>query len=98
MKRMMRSGAVLAIGCGLIVILVRSGAAKPADAHTAPMPGPAASSAVKPLPPLPESLPRWMNNQQLDKIFYKRGRYNFDIYNIQPLAYDLNAVAVGHAM
>src|ERR1051325_8153252 len=52
----------------------------------------------KALPPLPEHLPGWMKNQQPGKIFYKRGRYNFDVYNIPPLAYDLNAVAVGHAM
>ncbi len=50
------------------------------------------------LPPLPENLPSWFDNKGENHIFYKRGPYNFDIYNIKRLAYDLNAVAVGHAM
>ena len=50
------------------------------------------------LPPLPENLPAWMRGKKKNHIFYKKGPYNFDIYNIKPLAYDLNAVAVGHAM
>lgn len=97
MKRMTQSAAVLAVGCGLIVGLAAM-AAKRAGANAAQVPVPAAGQVAKPLPPLPQKLPRWMNGKQWDKIFYKRGRYNFDIYNIQPLAYDLNAVAVGHAM
>ena len=56
MKRMMRSAAVLAVGCGLAFGLARASAAKPADAHAAPVQVPAA----KPLPALPEKLPRWM--------------------------------------
>ena len=50
------------------------------------------------LPPMPANMPGWMSNRQKNHIFYKSGPYNFDIYNIKPLAYDLNAVAVGHAM
>ena len=50
------------------------------------------------LPALPEQLPDWMENKKKNHIFYKRGKYNFDTYNIDPLARDLNAVAVGHAM
>lgn len=50
------------------------------------------------LPPLPSSLPSWMFNRDNNHIFYKRGVYNFDIYNLPSLARDLNAVSVGHAM
>lgn len=49
------------------------------------------------LPSLPDRLPAWMDNRKQNHIFYKRGVYNDDIYNIRPLALDLNAVAVGHA-
>lgn len=49
------------------------------------------------LPPLPDKLPAWMNNKEQNHLFYKRGVYNDDVYNIRPLALDLNAVAVGHA-
>lgn len=50
------------------------------------------------LPPLPENMPGWFSNKKKNHIFYKRGPYNYDIYNIKRLAYDLNAVAVGHSM
>jgi hypothetical protein len=50
------------------------------------------------LPPLPEKLPRWLDNKQRNHLFYKRGRYNFDIYRLPRLARDLNAVSVGHAL
>jgi len=50
------------------------------------------------LPPPPANLPDWFNNKKKNHIFYKRGKYNYDTYNIKRLAYDLNAVAVGHAM
>ena len=49
------------------------------------------------LPPLPSNLPKWMNNKDKNHIYRKRGKYNDDIYNVRPLALDLNAVAVGHA-
>jgi hypothetical protein len=52
----------------------------------------------KALPPLPTKLPAWMNNTRKNHIFYKRGAYNYDVYNVRPLALDLNAVAVGHAL
>lgn len=54
--------------------------------------------APRPLPALPENLPTWMNNTKKNHIFYKRGVYNYDVYNVRPLALDLNAVAVGHAL
>lgn len=63
----------------------------------APRP-PQQSSAPRELPGAPESLPRWLSNKQKNHIFFRRGKYNFDIYNIGPLARDLNAVSVGHAM
>jgi len=50
------------------------------------------------LPSIPKDLPPWMKGVRADKRFYLRGSYNFDIYNLPTLAYDLNAVAVGHAM
>ena len=49
------------------------------------------------LPPVPTNLPKWMNNKDKNHIYRKRGKYNDDIYNVRPLALDLNAVAVGHA-
>ncbi|WP_199330658.1 hypothetical protein [Microcoleus sp. FACHB-68] len=50
------------------------------------------------LPPVPDNLPRWMDNKDRNHIYRKRGSYNDDIYNVRSLALDLNAVAVGHAM
>ena len=49
------------------------------------------------LPSVPSNLPQWMNNKDTNHIYGKRGVYNNDIYNVRPLALDLNAVAVGHA-
>jgi hypothetical protein len=98
MQRVIRNALGLAVGSGLALGLAQTGAAQPTGSHTAHSQPFATRSAAKPLPPLPEKLPAWMKNKQSNKIFYKRGPYNFDIYNIKPLAYDLNAVAVGHAM
>lgn len=55
------------------------------------------SAAERELPPVPDNLPKWMNNKDKNHIYRKRGKYNDDIYNVRPLALDLNAVAVGHA-
>jgi hypothetical protein len=55
------------------------------------------TTEVKDLPPVPPNLPKWMNNKDKNHIYRKRGKYNDDIYNVRPLALDLNAVAVGHA-
>lgn len=60
------------------------------------MPGKMAPGA-RDLPPLPRNLPAWLENKQTNHIFYKRGPYNFAIYNVKPLARDLNAVAAGHS-
>lgn len=49
------------------------------------------------LPPIPTNLPDWMNNKDKNHIYRKRGSYNDAVYNIRPLALDLNALAVGHA-
>lgn len=57
-----------------------------------------AAPAERPLPELPPNLPGWMFNRDTNHITYKRGAYNFDIYNVKTLAYDLNGVAVGHAL
>jgi hypothetical protein len=52
----------------------------------------------KTLPPIPTDLPSWMNNKSTNHIYRKRGIYNDAVYNLKPLALDLNAVAVGHAL
>ncbi len=57
-----------------------------------------AQNAPRVLPPLPKSLPSWLDNRDTNHIFTKRGAYNYDIYNIPALARDLNAISVGHAM
>ncbi|MDV3000018.1 MAG: hypothetical protein N5P05_001624 [Chroococcopsis gigantea SAG 12.99] len=49
------------------------------------------------LQPVPEQVPDWMYNKGRNHIYRQRGVYNDAIYNIRPLALDLNAVAVGHA-
>jgi hypothetical protein len=96
MQRMIRNATALIFGIGLALGPAWVEAAPP-PAHAA-HPQAVASPAAKPLPPLPDNLPGWLSNRQFNKIFYKPGAYNFAIYNVRPLAYDLNAVAVGHAM
>jgi hypothetical protein len=49
-------------------------------------------------PALPKDLPKWLRNRDTNHVFWTRGRYNFAVYKIRPLALDLNAVSVGHAM
>jgi len=46
----------------------------------------------------PKDLPSWLTTKDKNHVFYKRGAYNDDIYNLPTLARDLNAIAVGHAM
>ncbi len=60
--------------------------------------GHAQTPVARPLPTLPADVPMWLTNRGANEVFYKRGPYNFDVYNIDPLARDLNAVAVGHSM
>ncbi|GFE71374.1 hypothetical protein [Chroococcus sp. FPU101] len=55
------------------------------------------TSEPKSLPSVP-TLPSWMNNKSKNHIYRKRGIYNDAVYNLKPLALDLNAVAVGHAL
>jgi hypothetical protein len=57
-----------------------------------------AAAPGTPLPALPENLPGWLDNTRKNHIYRKRGPYNDAIYDVRPLALDLNAVAVGHAM
>ena len=57
-----------------------------------------AQAQTTPLPPLPANLPSWLDNKNTNHLFHKRGKYNYDVYKIGPLARDLNAVAAGHAM
>jgi hypothetical protein len=56
------------------------------------------TQTVRALPALPTNLPSWLDNTNTNHIYRKRGAYNDAVYNIAPLARDLNAVAVGHAM
>lgn len=66
------------------------------DTMDAPASGEPANKALK-LPSVPTNLPGWMDNKDKNHIYRKRGSYNDAIYNVRPLALDLNAVAVGHA-
>jgi len=50
------------------------------------------------LPALPAGLPSWLDSKQNNEIFYKRGPFNFAIYDIPDLARDMNGVAVGHSL
>lgn len=59
---------------------------------------PAAPSASRAFPGLPSNLPGWLFNRQANHVFPRRGPYNFAVYNLRPLALDLNGVAVGHAL
>lgn len=71
------------------------------EMHSAPKPKAAPTAAatrLQPLQTLPAHAPRWLFNKKQNHIFHKRGIYNYDIYNVKPLANDLNAIAVGHAM
>jgi hypothetical protein len=56
------------------------------------------AASVPALPPVPANLPAWLDNRDTNHRFYKRGPYNFAVYNVPKLARDLNGVAVGHAM
>jgi hypothetical protein len=49
------------------------------------------------LEPIPDNVPDWIYNKQRNHVYRQRGTYNDAIYNVTPLALDLNAVAVGHA-
>ncbi len=49
------------------------------------------------LQPVSANIPDWMYNKGRNHIYRKRGIYNDAIYNVKPLALDLNAIAVGHA-
>lgn len=89
---------VASVAIGMVAAVSLWGVAVP-EATAGQEAGKAVGQApVRPLPVPPRDLPKWMTNTQPNEVFYKRGRYNFDIYNIRPLAYDLNAVAVGHSM
>jgi hypothetical protein len=57
----------------------------------------AAVANAQTLPALPTNLPNWIDNKDKNHIYRKRGSYNDAVYNIRPLALDLNALAVGHA-
>jgi len=59
---------------------------------------PIGEAELRELPQLPDKLPSWLDNKQKNHLFYRRGKYNFDVYNLPTLARDLNAVSVGHAM
>lgn len=58
----------------------------------------ASTHTARQLPVLPQTLPSWLFNTKTNHIARKRGVYNDAIYQIRPLALDMNGVAVGHAM
>lgn len=97
MRRTTRTIATLALLMGLAA---NAGYTQPAAPHAGHKPAPAAGAQAssEALPQAPANLPDWLENKKKNHIFYKRGRYNFDVYNIGVLAKDLNAVSVGHAM
>jgi hypothetical protein len=59
---------------------------------------PAGSADTIVLPPVPQNLPSWIKNRDMNHLFYRSANYNFAVYGVKQLAYDLNAVSVGHAM
>lgn len=83
------SAIALFLATGLLPVIAQSSH----EHHETEMP----TEEVKDLPPVPQNLPKWMNNKDKNHIYRKRGKYNDDIYNVHSLALDLNAVAVGHA-
>jgi hypothetical protein len=85
---MRRRTPLTAFGAGFAALLALGGQAQ------TPVP----VAPPRPLPMLPADIPSWLSNRGANEVFYKRGSYNFDVYNIGPLARDLNAVAVGHSM
>lgn len=87
----------VAVASASFLLAVATAQASQPKAPTGPLtiPAPKGPSALL---PLPSKLPAWMSSVRYNEYFYKRGRYNFDLYNIDPLARDLNAVAVGHSM
>jgi hypothetical protein len=97
---MYRTTPVIAALAMVLGLGARAGTAQKAtDPHAGHRAAPApAAAGARDLPPVPENLPGWLNNTNRNHIFYRRGRYNFDVYNLPKLARDLNAVAVGHAM
>lgn len=98
MRTWLRSAAVLAVGWGVFFSAARSGIAQPEGPHAGHHTAGNRPDSTRVLPVPPDDLPAWMRDRRLNKLFYRRGPYNFAIYNIPSLAYDLNAVAVGHAM
>lgn len=107
MKHRQKKAAM--VGFGLTLSFALTGAAAVRGQSAAPhaaqekkaVPSAAAAAgriAPNTLPQLPGNLPPWLTNTKSNEVFYKRGPYNFDVYNIPALAYDLNAVSVGHSM
>lgn len=98
MNRIHKNAATIGLGLALSLALptTAAGARAGASDHQ----GTVAASRIDPntLPLLPPNLPSWLSNTRSNEVAGKRGPYNFDVYNIKPLAYDLNAVAVGHSM
>jgi len=102
MERILRTLSILTLVLGLGGTVARAAQSaepkKDQSAHgAAPTPG-KSPAGDRSLPPMPEKLPAWIDNTDRNHIFYKGGRYNFDVYNLPKLARDLNAVSVGHAM
>ncbi|MBC8103462.1 MAG: hypothetical protein H7Z41_12865, partial [Cytophagales bacterium] len=95
-----RTGMGLTLGFALPIAAVWGQTANPHAGHQQTnLPAVSAREGMPGrLPRLPPNVPSWLTNTKSNEVFYKRGPYNFDVYNIQPLARDLNAVSVGHSM
>jgi hypothetical protein len=78
-------------------LISKSAIAQESHQHHNHAPQMETQSTAKDLPPVPSNLPKWMNNKDTNHIYRQRGKYNDDVYNVLPLALDLNGVAVGHA-
>jgi hypothetical protein len=87
MKAFLKQGGLLVLAA---LVVADAGGAGAADA---PPPAP-----PRELPALPSNLPGWLDSKRSDRVFHKRGSFNFAVYGLKPLARDLNAVTVGHAM
>lgn len=85
-----------AITAGLAFGLALPSAAQQHEGHNMPLKI-EAPKGPQALQPLPANLPGWMNSRGYNEYFYKRGPYNFDIYNVDAMARDFNAIAVGHS-
>lgn len=88
---------LLALSAALAAAAAVSGTG-PDPATHAPEGSGASAPAAPPAPTEARLLPRWLYSTRRDHRFPRRGPYVNAVHAIEPLARDLNAIAVGHAM